>query len=31
VFSVDEKNIANPKEIHDHRFSSNASASSAIM
>jgi hypothetical protein len=31
VFSVDEKNIANPKEIHDHMYSMNASASSAVI
>ena len=31
MFSVDDKNIANPKEIHDHMYSNNAAASSAIM
>ena len=31
MFSVDEKNIANPKEIHDHLYSTNAAASTAIL
>lgn len=31
VFSVDDKNIANPKEIHDNMYSTNATASSAIL